>query len=216
MILNTIWVKMRQIVSPVLRITGVAYIVMLFVADVIILPVNRLAIEALVENIRYVILFYSCIIFLHYYIEYGVSIKDRNLYKIPSVVKRKVGILLIFGFLWMLAVDYNSEIICQSLAGCHRVVLWLFDAVYFVPFTLPCASSNHACADSDRCEPLRMWIECVLTIFFLVCMYFTVTTCLRSIKSQDFTNLGRSDLLRFNVNASDNLGRMKGQSLLIQ
>ena len=162
MIHKAILGKMRQIVSPVLRITGIAYIAMLFVADVLILPVNRQAIETLVENVRHVFLFYSCMTFLHYYVEYGVSIKDRNLCRIPSDVKRKVCVCFILGFLWMLAVDYNSEIMRQSLADCHRVLFWLLDAVYIIPFALPSARGNYPCVDSERCESSRIVIESIM------------------------------------------------------
>lgn len=173
-------IKMQKILSLTLRITGMVYIAILFVIDVILLPINQQAIEALIDNIRYVFLYYSCIAFLHCYIRYGVGMKDKNLLKIPDVAKRTIAVLFVWGLFWMWAVGFVSEAMCRLFADCSSFLIWLCDAMYFVPFVLPFKSRN---SDSECCGTSMMVIGSILIMILIICVACTLSNCLQALRN---------------------------------
>ena len=86
------------------------------------------------EYVRDVLIYYFWVIYLHYAIRYCVW---RKCCTFPSAVKVKLTLLFIISILWVLLVQIGLRNIVNHNMICSPFLVWLIDAVYYIPFLVP-------------------------------------------------------------------------------
>lgn len=88
----------------------------------------------LIEYIQYLVFYYFWIVYIYFSVRHGIWKKSSTF---PAVVKRGLVLLFIVSIVWMFLVEVVSWQFTHLTIKFSPLLVWLFDAVYYVPFLFP-------------------------------------------------------------------------------